>query len=96
MEELDDIRWDWEEDGQQVRRELGRQTWQHGGWATVMFLFEERDRAEPERWKPPQVAIVRFQKTRGVWRKHAMWNLHGADEAREVAATLRGWFPDDV
>ena len=93
MEDLDDIRWDWEEDGVQVRRELGRRTWQHGGWATVMFLFEERDRAAPDEWKPPQVAIVRFQKARGVWRKHAAWNLTGADEARAVAATLVGWFP---
>lgn len=94
MEDLDDIRWDWEEDGEQVRRELGRRTWQRGGWATIAFLFQERDRADRTQWQPPQVAIVRFQKTRGLWRKHAAWTLDGADEARALAATLTEWFPD--
>jgi hypothetical protein len=91
MEELDDIRWDWEEDGRLVRRELERKTFARGGWATVMFLFQELE-LETDAWQPPKVAIVRFQKVRGLWKKHAAWNLAGADEAHAVAATLGAWF----
>lgn len=90
MEELDEIRWDWEEDGRLVRRELDRRTFARGGWATVMFLFEELD-PETDAWKAPKVAIVRFQKLHGLWKKHAAWNVD-ADDARGVAAALDAWF----
>jgi len=91
MEELDDIRWDWEEDGRLVRREVDRRTFARGGWATVMFLFQELD-SERDAWQDARVAIVRFQKVRGLWKKHAAWNLAGADEARAVAGQLERWF----
>jgi hypothetical protein len=91
VEELDDIRWDWEEDGRLVRRELDRRTFARGGWATVLFLYEELD-ASVDRWKPARVAIVRFQKVRGLWKKHAAWNLDGEQEAREVIGALSAWF----
>ena len=90
MEELDEIRWDWEEDGRLVRRELDRRTFARGGWATVLFLFEELD-AAADAWKPPRVALVRFQKVRGLWKKHAAWNLD-ADDAGGVIDALRAWF----
>ena len=92
MEELDDIRWDWEEDGRLVRREVDRRTFARGGWATVLFLYEELD-AAADTWKPARVAVVRFQKVRGLWKKHAAWNLDGEREAREVIDALVAWFP---
>ena len=92
MEELDEIRWDWEEDGRLVRRELDRRTFARGGWATILFLYEELD-PERDAWKPARVAVVRFQKVRGLWKKHAAWNLDGEREAREVKAALDAWFP---
>ena len=92
MEELDEIRWDWEEDGRLVRRELDRRTFARGGWATILFLYEELD-LEADAWKPARVAVVRFQKVRGLWKKHAAWNLDGEREAREVVAALDAWFP---
>lgn len=91
MEELDDIRWDWEEDGRLVRRELDRRTFARGGWATIVFLYEELDVAA-DAWKDRRVAIVRFQKVRGLWKKHAGWNLDGEREAQDLAATLAAWF----
>jgi hypothetical protein len=91
VEELDDIRWDWEEDGRQVRRELDRRTFARGGWATILFLFQELDVAT-DAWQPPKVAVVRFQKLRGLWKKHAAWNLAGADEALAVSQALAAWF----
>lgn len=95
MEDLGDIRWDWEEDGRLVRRELDRRIFERGGWATALFLYQELD-LETDAWRPARVAIVRFKKARGLWHKHAAWNLAGADEAREVAAALGGWFDDDA
>jgi hypothetical protein len=92
VEELDDIRWDWEEDGRLVRRELDRRTFARGGWATVLFLFQELDAGgDGDAWKPPRVAVVRFQKVRGLWKKHAAWNLD-ADDAHGVIAALSAWF----
>jgi hypothetical protein len=90
VEELDDIRWDWEEDGRLVRRELDRRTFARGGWATVLFLFEELDPGTGT-WKDRRVAVVRFQKVRGLWKKHAAWNLDH-DDARGVISALDAWF----
>ncbi len=95
MEELDDIRWDWEEDGRLVRRELDRRTFARGGWATVLFLFQELD-LERDAWQPAKVAVVRFQKLRGLWKKHAAWNLAGETDVASVVEALTAWFAPDA
>ena len=94
-ETLEELTYDYEEDGTLVRKEIDRVVLTKGGWATMMFLFQELD-LERDAWQPAKVAIVRFQKVRGLWKKHAAWNLAGADEAHAVAAQLGAWFTDDA
>ena len=86
--ELDEVQYDLEIDGEQVRRQLARHVWERGGWATVAVVFAERDRAGE--WKPPKLALLRFRRMHEVWKKQAAITL-GGDEALSVIETLTSW-----
>jgi len=40
--ELDEVNFDLEVDGEQVRRQLARNVWESKGWATVACVYQER------------------------------------------------------
>jgi hypothetical protein len=86
--ELDDVTYDLEVDGEQVRRTLHRRVWERGPWATVAISYEER--GADGAWKPPKLALIRLQRVRDAWKKHAAITLRGT-EARQLAETLRDW-----
>ncbi|HMG54071.1 MAG TPA: hypothetical protein VK601_11320 [Kofleriaceae bacterium] len=86
--ELDDVTYDLEIDGEEVRRTLHRRVWERGGWATVAIAFQ--DRAAGGDWKPPRLALIRLQRVRDAWKRHAAITLRGGD-AVELARTLDGW-----
>lgn len=87
--ELDEVTYDLEVDGEQVRRTLERKVLERRGWATVAMVFEERG---PDGWKPPKLALIRLQKVRDAWKKHAAITLSGADAAAlgDALAVWRG------
>ncbi len=86
--ELDDVTYDLEVDGEQVRRQLQRRVWERRGWATVAIVFDERDRSGA--WKPPKLALIRLQRVREAWKKHAAITLQGAD-AIALGESLAAW-----
>jgi hypothetical protein len=86
--ELDDVTYDLEVDGELVRRTLQRRVWERRGWATVAIAFEER--AADGSWKPPKLALIRLQRVREAWKKHAAITLAGP-EAAELAEAIGGW-----
>ena len=89
--DLDEVTYDLEVDGELVRRTLHRRVWQRGAWATVVIAFEERG---PDAvWKPPKLALIRLQRVRDAWKKHAAITLRGSD-AISLAETLSEWASD--
>lgn len=86
--ELDDVTYDLEVDGELVRRQLRRRVWERRGWATVAIAFEER--AADGSWKPAKLALIRLQRVREAWKKHAAITLAGP-EAAELAEAIGGW-----
>lgn len=89
--ELDDVTYDLEVDGEQVRRMLHRKVWERRGWATVAMVFEERDR--DGNWKPAKLALVRLQRVREAWKAHGTVTLAGPD-AGELGELLASWSAD--
>jgi len=67
--ELDEVQYDLEVDGEEVRRQLARRVWERGGWATIAISFVERDRGGE--WKPAQLALLRFRKLHDAWQRQA-------------------------
>ncbi len=84
VHDLDDVTFDAEADGDEVRRTVARRAWERRGWATVVALYEERGRDGSWRAK---LAVLRFRRSGEAWKKHAQVTLP-ADQARELAALL--------
>jgi hypothetical protein len=87
--ELDEVDYDLEVDGASVRRTVHRRVFEHGGWATVAIVFQERD-PKADDWKPAKLALVRLQRVHDAWKKHATITLRG-DDALGLAAALAEW-----
>lgn len=86
--ELDEVTYDLEVDGEQVRRMLHRKVIERGAWATVVMVYEER--ASDGTWKAGKLALIRMQKVREAWKKHAAITLSG-DDAVSLAESISGW-----
>lgn len=91
-ETLDELTYNYEEDGVLVRKELDRAVLTKGGWATMMFLFQELDR-KAAKFRPPKMAIVRFKKSKGSYRKQSSFNISNEKQARQIVAVFDGWYP---
>ena len=90
-ESIDELSYDYEEDGKLVRKELERQVLSKGSWATVMFLYQELDR-KSETWRAPKVAIVRYKKWNGVYRKQSGFNISSEKQARQIVDAIEKWY----
>lgn len=86
--ELDEVAFDLEVDGEQVRRQLARRVWERGGWATVAAAYAER--APDGTWKPAKVVVLRFRRIHEVWKRQATITLGGAD-ALDIVDAIGGW-----
>jgi len=91
-ETLEELTYNYEEDGTLVRKELDRVVLTKGGWATLMFLFQELDRKSGQ-FRAPKMSIVRFKKSRGTYRKQSSFNIANEKQARQVAAVFEQWYP---
>jgi len=89
---LDDLTYDYEDEGVLVRKQLDRVILARGGWATVMFLYQELDR-DTGSYRTPKMAIVRFKKSKGVYRKQSSFNISSEKQARQIAEVFETWYP---
>jgi hypothetical protein len=55
-------------------------------------LYDELDRRR-DAWSAPKIAVVRFQKVRGAYRKQASFPIGSKDEATALLEVLGGWLP---
>ena len=91
-ETLDELTYNYEEEGTLVRKELDRVVLIKGGWATMMFLFQELDR-KSGKFRAPKMAIVRFKKSKGSYRKQSSFNISSEKQARQIVAVFDDWYP---
>lgn len=88
--ELDEVTYDLEVDGEEVRRTIGRRVFEARGWATIAIAFQER--RPPADWSTARLVLVRLQKQRGGWTVRARITLGGSD-AVQLADALDDWRP---
>jgi len=91
-ENLEDLTYNYEDEGVLVRKEIDRIVLTKGGWATIMFLFQELDRAS-QKFRAPKMAIVRFKKSKCVYRKQSSFNISSEKQARQIAEVFEKWYP---
>jgi hypothetical protein len=91
-ETLDEVTYDYEEDGTLVRKEIERVVLTQGAWPTMMVLFQELDR-KTGKFRSPKIAIVKFQKSRGGYRRLSSFNITDEEQARRMMTVLEDWCP---
>jgi hypothetical protein len=90
-ETLDELSYNYEDEGKLVRKEVNRSVLSKGAWATVMFLYQELDR-QKDVWRDPKIAIVRFKKSGGQYRKQSSFNISSERQARQVVEIIEKWY----
>ena len=91
-ETLDELTYDYEDEGVLVRKQLDKVVLTKGSWATLMFLYQELDKASGK-FRAPKMAIVRFKKFHGSYRKQSSFNVSSEKQARQITEVFEGWYP---
>ena len=79
-----------EEDGTLVCKEVEKEILTKGAWATIMFKYQDLDRAKGE-FKAPKISIRRYQKRNGEYKTKSKFNISSIDQATKVIAVLQKW-----
>src|SRR3954465_10198855 len=90
-ETLDELTYNYEDEGTLVRKELDKVVLTKGSWATVMFLYQELDKASGK-FRAPKMAIVRLKKFKGAYRKQSSFNVSSEKQARQITEVFEGWY----
>jgi hypothetical protein len=90
-ETIEELSYNYEDEGVLVRKELDKMVLTKGSWATVMFLYQELDKATGK-FRAPKIAIVRFKKFRGSYRKQSSFNVSSEKQARQITDVFQQWY----
>jgi len=91
-ETLEELTYDYEDEGLLVRKQLDKVVLTKGSWATLMFLYQELDKASGS-FRAPKIAIVRFKKFKGAYRKQSSFNVSSEKQARQITDVFEQWYP---
>ncbi len=90
---VDELTIAYTEDGTDIVKELDKQVLSKGAWSTVIFRYQEWNRAKGE-YGPEKYSIRRYQKRNGEYMQKSKFNISSKDQARSVVAALEKWIAD--
>jgi len=91
---VDEITMNYEENGQQLVKELDKVVLTKGAWSTVMFKYQDWVRASEE-FGPIKYSIRRYQKREGSYRPKSKFNISNVKQAKKVVEALNTWIAED-
>jgi hypothetical protein len=80
----------YEEDGIETVKELDKQVLTKGAWSTVIFRYQDWDRAK-QAYGPDKYSIRRYQKRNGEYQQKSKFNISSKDQAEKIIAALQSW-----
>jgi hypothetical protein len=80
----------YEEDGIETVKELDKQVLTKGAWSTVIFRYQDWDRAK-QTYGPDKYSIRRYQKRNGEYQQKSKFNISSKDQAEKIIAALQSW-----
>ena len=87
---VDELTIRYEEDGIETVKELDKQILTKGAWSTVIFRYQDWDRAK-QAYGPDKYSIRRYQKRGGEYQQKSKFNISSKDQAEKIIAALQGW-----
>jgi hypothetical protein len=83
----------WEGD-LETTKELGKVILTKGSWATVLYRYQDWDRAK-ETYGPERFTIRRYQKRGGEYRQQSKFNISSRAQAQALVDALQQWLAQD-
>ncbi len=90
---VDEITMNYEENGQQLVKELDKVILTKGAWSTILFKYQDWNRKDEE-FGPTKFSIRRYQKREGSYRPKSKFNISSVDQAKKVIAGLSPWIEE--
>ncbi len=92
--EIDDISIEYEDDdGLLTTKELGKEVLSKGAWTTILFRFQNFDKAKEE-YGPEKYTIRRYQKRNGQYLPKSKFNISSAKQAQKIIDILGKWIKE--
>lgn len=83
------------EDGTETVKELGKYVLSKGAWTTIMFRYQDWERAK-QAYGPIKYSIRRYQKKNNQYWLKSKFNISSNDQARKIIEVLNDWLQDDA
>lgn len=90
---VEELTVNYEEDGIAVVKEIDKAVLSKGAWATVVFRYQEWDRAK-ESYGPDKYTIRRYKKSGGDYRQQSKFTISSPDQARKLIDVLEAWMKE--
>ena len=84
-----------DEEGNLLVKELEKEVLTKGGWATLIFRYQDLDKAKGT-FKAPKYAIRRYQKSSGEYKLKSKFVVSSAAQARLLSEILTRWATKDA
>ncbi len=92
-ETVDELTVSYEDDGVETVKELDKKVLTKGAWATVIYRYQEWNRAKGE-YSEDKYTIRRYQKREGAYQQKSKFNISSVKQAQEIIEALQGWIDE--
>ena len=82
------------EDGIDIVKELDKKVLSKGAWTTLIFRYQEWNRAKEE-YSKDKYSIRRYQKRNGEYQQKSKFNISSLDQATQLIEALTEWVNAD-
>ncbi|SJM93844.1 hypothetical protein [Crenothrix polyspora] len=89
-ETVDELTVTYLDDSIETIKELDKKILTKGAWATVMYRYQEWNRAKQE-YSADKYTIRRYQKQNGEYKQKSKFNISSKDQAKNMIAALTEW-----
>jgi hypothetical protein len=92
---VEDITITYEEEGIEVIKQLDKRILTHGAWATVIFKYQQWERAK-EAYGPDRYTIRRYRKRNDEYMQQSKFNISSKEQAEKIIEALQGWLNEST
>jgi hypothetical protein len=89
-ETVDELTVSYQDGDIETVKELDKKVLTKGAWATVMYRYQDWNRAKEE-YGPDKYTIRRYQKRNGEYQQKSKFNISSKDQAKGIIAALEEW-----
>ena len=88
--DINDVTIQYEEDGQELVKELDKIVLSKGAWSTVIFRYQQWENGKGE-FSKDRYTIRRYRKVNDEYRQQSKFNISSPDQAQKLIDALQKW-----